>query len=132
MRNRYEPPRQNGMGQFIDAIFILLLVYASLLAPLMLKSEAADEEPAAEAQAVAAPTWESLNQSPVQAAQWEKLGVDPEGAKAIVEKRFDYTIDPVWLIATIVVIIGYFLLVVMISEKEYKQVIAEKFGDAEG
>lgn len=132
MQKRYEPPRQSGMGQLIDAIFILLLVYASLLAPLLMKSEAAAEAPAAEAQAVAAPTWESLKQSPVQAAQWEKLGVNPEGAKPMIEKRFDYTINPIWLVATIVVIIGYFLLVVMISEREYKQVIAEKFGNAEG
>ena len=131
MRTPYEPPRQSGTGQFVDAIFILILVYASLLAPLLLKSETAVQAPAEAIQA-AAPTWESLKQNAAQAAQWEKLGIDPAGAKPMVEKRFDYTIDPIWLIATIVVILGYFLLVVMISEKEYKQVIAEKFGDTGG
>ncbi len=131
MRTPYEPPRQSGTGQFVDAIFILILVYASLLAPLLLKSESAVQAPA-EAMQAAAPTWESLKQNAAQAAQWEKLGIDPAGAKPMVEKRFDYTIDPIWLIATIVVILGYFLLVVMISEKDYKQVIAEKFGDTGG
>lgn len=131
MRTPYEPPRQSGTGQFVDAIFILILVYASLLAPLLLKSETAAQAPADAVQA-AAPTWESLKQNAAQAAQWEKLGIGPAGAKPMVEKRFDYTIDPIWLIATIVVILGYFLLVVMISEKEYKQVIAEKFGDTGG
>ena len=131
MRTPYEPPRQSGTGQFVDAIFILILVYASLLAPLLMKSAPA-EDASTEVVLTAPPTWESLNQNAVQAAQWEKLGIDPAGARPMVEKRFDYTIDPIWLIVTIVVILGYFLLVVMISEKEYKQVIAEKFGDTGG
>lgn len=124
----YKPPRQSGIGQIVDAAFILILVYASLLAPLLLNTKSAEEAPAETVEAVA-PTWESLKQNEAQAAQWQKLGLDPAGAKPMIEKRFDYTINPVWLVATIVVILGYFLLVVMISEREYKQVIAEKFGD---
>ncbi len=128
MRTPYEPPQQSGTGQIVDAIFILILVYASLLAPLLLNTKSAEEAPAEAVQA-AAPSWESLQQNAAQAEQWQKLGLDPAAAKPMIEKRFDYTIDPVWLIATIVVILGYFLLIVMISEREYKQVIAEKFGD---
>ncbi len=128
MPTPYKPPRQSGIGQIIDAAFILILVYASLLAPLLLNTKSAEEAPAETVEA-AAPTWESLKQNEAQAAQWQKLGLDPAGAKPMIEKRFDYTINPVWLIATIVVILGYFLLVVMISEREYKQVIAEKFGE---
>ena len=128
MPTAYQPPRQGGIGQIVDAAFILILVYASLLAPLMLTTKSAEQAPAETVQA-AAPTWESLQQNEAQAAQWQKLGLDPASAKPMIEKRFDYTINPVWLIATIVVIVGYFLLVVMISEREYKQVIAEKFGD---
>ena len=128
MPARYNPPRQSGIGQIVDAVFILILVYASLLAPLLLNTKSTEQAPAETVQAVA-PTWESLKQNEAQAEQWQKLGLDPAGAKPMIEKRFDYTINPVWLIATIVVILGYFLLVVMISERDYKQVIAEKFGE---
>ena len=61
-------------------------------------------------------------------AQWEKLGYDPEKAKPIITNKFDYSIDPLWLLITVAVIVGYFVFVLRISEKEYRQVIAEKFG----
>ena len=40
---------------------------------------------------------------------------------------FDYTIDVAGVVITGAVIIGYFIFMLVLSEKEYKQVIAEKF-----
>ena len=60
-------------------------------------------------------------------AQWEKLGHTPETASELISTRFDYTIDPLMLIITAVVILGYFVFLVKISDKEYKDVIREKF-----
>ena len=60
--------------------------------------------------------------------QWEKLGFDAESAAEIINDRFDYTIEPVSLIITALFIIGYFFFMFKISEKEYREVIAEKFG----
>jgi hypothetical protein len=60
-------------------------------------------------------------------AQWEKLGYSVEGAAAIITQPFDYTIDYVGIIITAVVILGYFVFMLRMSEKEYRQVIAEKF-----
>ena len=74
-------------------------------------------------------TWASLGQTPVQAQQWEKLGHTPETAKPIIENRFDYTVDPVALIVTVVVIVGYFVFVFRISDREYREVVRERFGD---
>ncbi|MDH4456062.1 MAG: hypothetical protein QE262_00755, partial [Candidatus Methylopumilus sp.] len=77
---------------------------------------------------VVKPTWESLQLSPVVQEQWEKLGYDAEKAAALINTRFDYTIDPTWLAITAVVLIGYFVFMLKVSDKEYREVIAEKFG----
>lgn len=133
MANPYQPPKQKGIGQFIDSIFLLVLVYLALFTPLLLKGKpAAAPEPSTQAaqqgqQQAPAVTWQDLKQNAVQQAQWEKLGYTPETAKPIVENRFDYSIKPIPLIATILVIVGYFFFVLRISDKEYRQVIAERF-----
>ena len=126
MSKNYIPPKQGWVGQIFDSFFILALVYLSLYLPLFFK---ADATAAVAASASAKPTWASLNLSPVVQQQWEKLGYDAEKAAALISNRFDYTIDPMWLIITAVVIVGYFFFVIKISDKEYREVIAEKFGE---
>ncbi|HEX5538614.1 MAG TPA: hypothetical protein VFX01_02395 [Methylophilaceae bacterium] len=125
MKKNYVPPKQGWFGQVFDSIFILALVFASLLTPLLLKSEAAASAAATAAKA----TWQSLNLPAIEQAQWIKLGYDPEKASALINSRFDYSVDPLWLGITILVIAGYFVFMLKVSEKEYKEVIAEKFGD---
>jgi hypothetical protein len=127
MSKHYTPPNQGTFGQIFDSILILALVYASLMLPLLMKKDAAPAaEPAAAAEVVVN-TWESLGQNEVMQAQWVKLGYDPDKAATIINNRFDYTIDPMMLIITILVVVGYFALVLKISDKEYREVIAEKF-----
>ncbi|MEZ0237937.1 MAG: hypothetical protein ACAH06_07725 [Methylophilaceae bacterium] len=125
MAQKYSPKKQSGLGQFIDSIFILVLVYVSLYIPLLLKPEAA-EEAAGEA---VKPTWELLNLPPVVQEQWVKLGYDAEKAAGLIGSRFDYTIDPLMLLITAGVIVGYFVFMIKVSDKQYREVIAEKFGD---
>lgn len=125
MAQKYSPKKQSGLGQFIDSMFILVLVYVSLYIPLLLKPEAA-EEAAGEA---AKPTWELLNLPPVVQEQWVKLGYDAEKAAGLIGSRFDYTIDPLMLLITAGVIVGYFVFMIKVSDKQYREVIAEKFGD---
>jgi hypothetical protein len=128
MKQIYIPPKQGWFGQIFDSILILVLVYASLMVPLFISSddgEAVDTEMVE----VVAPTWQSLDVSPVEQQQWEKLGYEPETAAVIINDKFDYTIHPVSLLITAAVIIGYFFFMIKVSEKEYREVIAEKFGD---
>lgn len=125
MAQKYVPKKQSGIGQFIDSIFILVLVYVSLLIPLLLKSEAA----AGAAASGPKPTWELLNLPPVVQEQWVKLGYDAEKAAALIGNKFDYTIDPLMLLITAAVIAGYFIFMLKASDKEFREVIAEKFGD---
>lgn len=129
MMKKYTPPTQKTLGQIVDSLLILVLVYASLMMPLLFKEEAAaatEAESAVVAEPVAV-TWESLGQNEIQQAQWVKLGYDPEKAAELINHRFDYTIDPMMLIITILVVGGYFVFMLKVSEKEYRQVIAEKF-----
>jgi hypothetical protein len=126
MSKHYTPPNQGMFGQIFDSILILVLVYASLMLPLLMKQDAKAEEPAVAAEVVVN-TWESLSQNEVMQAQWVKLGYDPDKAAAIINNRFDYTIDPIMLIITIIVVVGYFVIMLKVSDKQYREVIAEKF-----
>ena len=126
MSQNYSPPKQGFFGQIFDTVLILVLVYASLMMPLFMK-EAPVPEAAKTAEVTPAVTWESLGQNKVMQAQWVKLGHNPETAAVIINNRFDYTIDPLMLIITIIVVVGYFVLVLKVSDKQYREVIAEKF-----
>ena len=125
MKKNYTPPNQGMFGQIFDTILVLVLVYASLMVPLLFKAAAKAED--AVAAAAVKESWASLGQNAVQQAQWIKLGYDPEKAATLINNRFDYTIDPMMLIITIVVVGGYFWFMLKVSDKEYREVIREKF-----
>jgi hypothetical protein len=130
----YNPPKQAGIGQIIDSLIILVLLFICLLVPFLWKKHlaaVAAEAPAAEAAVAAAePTWDELKQTPVQAQQWEKLGKKPGDAKGLIETQFDFDADlRSWkLPVTVVVIVAYFFFLLRISDREYREVIDEKFG----
>ncbi len=133
-KKRYQPPTQAGIGQFFDSIFIMALVFSSLYLSLKYEDLKAflgfggGEQAAGDAAAsAAAVTWESLGQNPTMQAQWEKLGYTVDSAAEIINAKFDYSIDPVALIVTAVVVIGYFVFLFKVSDKEYRDVIGEKF-----
>ena len=65
-------------------------------------------------------------------AAYKALGYDNpdnEALQAIITARYDYTINPVELAIMVIVVVGYFFLIIRFSGSEYKEVIAEKFGD---
>lgn len=89
-------------------------------------------------------TWEGLEQPPEAQTAWQRLwdtqgtqsitgvmGQSPadamEGAALIITSRYDYSFSWAGLIATLVVVAGYFTFLVTQSDKEYRQVIAERF-----
>jgi predicted PurR-regulated permease PerM len=138
MATKYIPPSQSIAGQLFDVAFLLALVFSSLFLPIWLKiavPSRVEKLPAGVSYTAAADgtktwtgvTWEALGQNPVMQAQWEKLGYTKESAAEIITQPFDYTIDTSGVVITAVVILGYFIFMLVVSEKEYKQVIAEKF-----
>jgi hypothetical protein len=124
---KYRPPEQSRLGQWIDSCVLLLLVFGALYAPVLLGWTT----PEARSTEVSNPTWQTLHQSPQMAAQWEKLGYDPAKAAPLIASRFDYRVDPVGLAATALLLVGYFVFVYVVSAREYREVIAEKFGSSE-
>ena len=122
--SKYIPKIQSKRGQLFDSLFVLVLVYVSLYIPLFLES---DVKPDQEASTAQVQTWESLGVSAVEQQQWQKLGHDEASAAEIINDKFDYTIDPVMLAITALVIIGYFIFMLRVSDKQYREVIAEKF-----
>lgn len=123
--SHYEPPKQSAFGQFFDSLFLLVLVVAALFAPLYLKLAGGGKVDLPVADKT---TWAGLGQSAVQQAQWEKLGLTPDTASAMITSRFDYSFS-VWELAiTAIVVIGYFALLFAFSRTEYREVIEERFG----
>jgi hypothetical protein len=75
------------------------------------------------------PTWETLKQTPVQVEQWVKLGyADAAAAHDIIQNKWDYSINWMQLILLAAALIGYFVFLIRASDKEYREVIDEKFG----
>ena len=138
MVTKYVPPSQGIAGQLFDVAFLLALVFGSLFLPIWLKiavPSRVEKLPDGVSYTAAADgtktwtglSWEALGQNPVMQAQWEKLGYTKESAADIITQPFDYTIDYVGIVITALVIVGYFIFMLLMSEKEYRQVIAEKF-----
>ncbi|MBU6460662.1 MAG: hypothetical protein KGQ58_07290 [Proteobacteria bacterium] len=121
----FVPKIQSKLGQFVDCILILVLVYVSLYAPLFMQGKD-NGNSSNSSQKV---TWQSLNQNTYEAGQWKKLGYTPQQAQPIIQTRFEYSISWPVLGLTALVIIGYYVFMLKISDKEYREVIREKFGD---
>lgn len=127
---KYLPPRQSKLGQIFDVIVLLALIIGALRLPLWLGLAGGAKTPAPFNPAA---TWADLGQdTPEKVAAWNALGYaspDNEALQSLITARFDYTINTLELLVMIVVVVGYFFLVVKFSGHEYKEVIAEKFGD---
>jgi hypothetical protein len=134
----YQPPQQSVPGQWIDVLVLLALIFAALFVPVWAKIAVparVEKLPAGVSYTAAEDgtktwtglTWESLGQNPTMQQQWEKLGYTAESAADIITQPFDYTIQWGGLIGMIVLIGGYYVFLLWHSEKEYKQVVAEKF-----
>ncbi|MGE0210657.1 MAG: hypothetical protein AB7S41_03095 [Parvibaculaceae bacterium] len=122
---RYNPPEQAKALQIVDIAFLIIAIFLALWLPLELDLAGAAKEIAK----IDNPTWEALGQNPTMAGIWEKLGYTPATAHDIIQNRFNYTIDWMALIVMAIVLIGYFVFLFRASEREYREVIAEKFGD---
>jgi hypothetical protein len=142
MAQRYNPPKQSTSGQVVDVITVLGLVFLALFLPLWLEiavpsrveklpdgvTYAVETAPdGTESKVWTGLTWESLGQNEVMRQQWEKLGYTPESAADIITMPFQYDIDYLGILITAIVIIGYYVYVLRVSDKEYREVIREKF-----
>ncbi len=138
----YQPPRQSTIGQIVDSVVILAAVFLALWLPIYFNLAGADTKeilPAGVTHTVTQDangedvhtwtglTWEALGQNPTMQAQWEKLGYSIEQAAGLITVWFDYEINLLLAFVSAVLVSGYFALLLYYSEREYKEVIAEKF-----
>lgn len=121
----YSPPKQSKIGQLVDVVVLIALTMGALFVPLFLGLAGSSKSVT---NPVADPTWETLGQTPAQAAQYEALGYTPASAHDIILSRFDYSFSITAVLVLVVVILLYYALVLRFSEVEYREVIAEKFG----
>ena len=125
----YQPPKQSLAGQIVDVAVLLVLTVGALYLPLYMGLAGAAKTP----NPIANPTWEALGQNAVEQAQWAVLGYpDAASANEIITARFDYTFSWTALIVMVVAVLGYFILVVRLSDREYREVIDERFGKKKG
>lgn len=138
MVTRYVPPKQSVAGQLFDVTCLLALVFGALFLPIWLKiavPSRVEKLPPGVTYTTAANgtktwsglSWEKLGQNPTMQAQWKKLGYSKEKAAEIITQPFEYDIDVSGVVLTAIVVIGYFMFMLFMSEKEFRQVIAEKF-----
>ncbi len=122
---RYTPPEQSRIGQIVDIAFIVIAIFVALWLPLKLGLAGA----AKEIHKIEAPTWENLKQNATMSSIWEKLGYTPETAHDIIQNRYDFTIDWTTLLVMTAVIVAYFVFLFRASEREYRDVIRERFDE---
>jgi hypothetical protein len=139
MASNYTPPKQSIAGQLFDVAFLLALVFGALFLPIWLGIAApsrVEKLPAGVSYTKEADgttkkwtglTWEKLGQNQVMQQQWVKLGYTKETAADIITQPFDYTIDVEGVAITGGVILAYFIFLLWMSNREYKEVISEKF-----
>ncbi|MGI8723503.1 MAG: hypothetical protein ACR2JG_14930 [Geodermatophilaceae bacterium] len=135
-RDNYVPPTQSRRGQLVDSAFILILLFAILFGVTYYSSSTAASD---------TPTVTPLAELPIsdaERAQYQKLIdeelVDLAGANAQVAANAprpgsdQYPINPLALLLTIAVIGGYLAYVYVMSFREYREVIRERFGPPSG
>lgn len=121
---RYIPPKQSKIGQMIDVVVLLILSIGALYIPLWLGLAGSSKLPLAADD----PTWEGMGQNEVMVERWIALGcADPVAAHDLINARFDYSFTLGALALMVIVIVGYFAMILKLSEQEYRDVIAEKF-----
>ncbi len=123
---KYIPPEQSKTMQIVDIAFVVAAIFLALWLPL----QAGWAGVSRAIVKIENPTWELLGQTPAQVTQWNALGfADAAAAHDIIQNKFDYSIDWMQLIIMSAVLIGYFVFLFVASDKEYRDVIDEKFND---
>ena len=120
---KYNPPEQPKVMQWFDIVCVVAAIFFALWFPLYMGWAGISKK----MEAVANPTWESLKQTAAQAAQWEKLGYDPIKAHDLIQNKWDYSFNWMQLALLAVALVGYFVFLFKASDKEYRDVIDEKF-----
>jgi hypothetical protein len=121
---KYNPPEQSKEMQWFDIACVVAAIFFALWFPLYMGWAGISKV----MEKIDNPTWETLKQTPVQVEQWVKLGyADAAAAHDLIQNKWDYSINWSQLVLLAVALIGYFVFLFKASDKEYREVIDEKF-----
>jgi hypothetical protein len=121
---KYTPPNQPKVMQWFDIICVVAAILFALWFPLYMGWAGISKT----MEKIDNPTWETLKQTPAQVEQWVKLGyADAAAAHDIIQNKWDYSINWTQLILLVVALVGYFVFLFKASDREYRDVIDEKF-----
>ena len=121
---KYTPPEQSKAMQWFDIGCVVAAIFFALWFPLYMGWAGI----AKTMEKIDNPTWEALKQTPAQIEQWVKLGyADAAAAHDLIQNKWDYSINWMQLVLLAVALIGYFVFLFKASDKEYRDVIDEKF-----
>ena len=122
---KYTPPEQPKAMQWFDIAVVVGAIFLALWFPLYMGWAGNSKV----MEVVTDPTWETLKQTPAQVEQWVKLGfADAAAAHDIIQNKWDYSINWLQLVLLTIALVGYFVFLFKASDKEYREVIDEKFG----
>ena len=110
----YQPPQQALAGQLFDTVFLVVLVYLVLFAPLILGLTGGGTYILEVAETRAGRRSARTRRCRRSGKSWASR---PRPPPRSITKRFDYTINPLALILTAVVVVGYFWFVVRLSRQ---------------
>lgn len=128
---RYQPPSQSMRGQFIDALFILVLLFVTLFATTYIAQSGGDSGGgSAEAKPISELPVSSTEKQQLQEVVNEDVA-DLEAVNSAVEAnptpdKYDFSV--LALILTAALLGTYLVFVYWSSFREYREVIEEKFG----
>lgn len=121
---KYTPPDQSKAMQWFDIAFVVAAIFFALWFPLYMGWAGISKV----LEKIDNPTWEALKQTPAQVEQWVKLGyADAAAAHDLIQNKWDYSINWLQLAVLTVALVGYFVFLFKASDKEYRDVINEKF-----
>jgi hypothetical protein len=136
MGGDYVPPKQSTRGQLFDSVFILALLFAVLFGVTYYSNTATAPTTSAVKPLAQLPL------TPVERTQYQRAidedlvdlkGVNDQVAASTPKAGSkQYPISLLALIATFGVIAAYLLFVYLMSFREYKEVIRERFGPPPG
>ncbi|WP_219417009.1 hypothetical protein [Pseudonocardia nigra] len=131
----YEPPVQSKRGQLLDAVTVLVLIFATLFATTFLVQETESTDAAPDTRALT-----DLAITDTERAQFQKV-IDsgtadlPTVAAAVDANepgtdKYDFSVAA--LLGTAALLAVYLAFVYRTSFREYREVIEEKFGPKDG
>lgn len=122
--SHYVPPKQSKISQLFDVVILLALTFGALYIPLFMGlagGAKVDADPAT------LTSWDTMKLNPTEVAQYTALGLKAPSDNPGIFARFDYTINWGALVVMVVVILAYYAMMLRFSDKEYREVISEKF-----